>query len=140
MSVSKVTDDLRFGFGKNWADYIEKHFTEHVLEQSRTHLASFLRMGSLKGLTFLDVGCGSGLHSLAAWRLGAERIISFDFDVDSDATTERIRTAAGAPDNWTVMQGSVLDRAFMASLPKSDIVYSWGVLHHTGDMWSAVRN
>src|SRR5579871_1853038 len=140
MSASNLGDDLRFGFGKNWADYIEKHFTEQVLEQSRTHLAGFLRMEPLKGLTFLDIGCGSGLHSLAAWRLGADQVISFDYDQDSVTTTERIRKGVGSPDNWTVMQGSVLDRAFLANLPKSDIVYSWGVLHHTGDMWGAVRN
>jgi SAM-dependent methyltransferase len=140
MSAANENDDLRFGFGKNWADFIEKHFSEDALEQSRDHLAGFLRIDSLKGLTFLDIGCGSGLHSLAAWRLGAERIVSFDFDKESVATTERIRQGVGAPDNWTVIQGSVLDQTFMASLPKSDIVYSWGVLHHTGDMWSAVRN
>ncbi len=88
----------------------------------------------------MDIGCGSGIHSLAALRLGAERVISFDYDRDSVATTERVRAFANSPSNWEVTQGSVLDVNYMSQLPQADIVYSWGVLHHTGDMWSAVRN
>ncbi len=37
------------------------------------------------------------------------------------------------------MRGSVLDDAFMASLGTFDVVYSWGVLHHTGAMWRALE-
>jgi 2-polyprenyl-3-methyl-5-hydroxy-6-metoxy-1,4-benzoquinol methylase len=134
------TGEMRYGFGKNWAEYIEKNFSEQRVEESRRHLADFIRAESLKGLAFLDIGCGSGLHSLAAHRMGAERILSFDYDHESVATTEKIHQYAGAPANWTVMQGSVLDKEFMATIPKSDIVYSWGVLHHTGNIWTAVRN
>jgi SAM-dependent methyltransferase len=132
--------EMRYGFGKNWAEFIEKKFSDAVVEDSRQHLASFIRMDSLKGLTFLDIGCGSGLHSFAAHKMGADRIFSFDYDRDSVATTKKIHEHAGSPGNWTVQQGSVLDKSYMDKLPKSDIVYSWGVLHHTGDMWSAVRN
>jgi SAM-dependent methyltransferase len=88
---------------------------------------------------FLDIGCGSGLHALAAWRAGAEQVLAFDYDPDSVTTTRRLWQSAGAPDNWSIWQGSVLDAAFLDRLPRADIVYSWGVLHHTGAMWDAVR-
>jgi hypothetical protein len=42
--------------------------------------------------------------------------------------------------NWQVRQGSVLDENFLKSLGYFDIVYSWGVLHHTGNMWKALEN
>jgi 16S rRNA G966 N2-methylase RsmD len=131
---------VRYAFGKNWAEFIEKNFSQSVVDESRRHLAQFVRLDSLKGLTFVDIGCGSGLHSLAAYQMGADRISSFDCDPDSVATTKRIHEYAGSPANWSVEQASVLDKSYMEKLPKSDIIYSWGVLHHTGDMWAAVRN
>jgi len=132
--------DLRFGFGANWADYINKNFSDERVEISMRHLLGFLKLDNLKGKSFLDIGCGSGLHSLAAWRSGAEQVVSFDYDQNSVATTKKLHELSGSPKNWIVMQGSVLDETFMDSLPKSDIVYSWGVLHHTGNMWKAIEN
>jgi SAM-dependent methyltransferase len=134
------SNEMRFGFGANWADYVEKNFSDERVEISQRHLLGFLKLPDLSGKSFLDIGCGSGLHSLAAFRAGAKQIISFDYDVNSVATTTKLRKWAGSPDNWQVMQGSVLDDALMASLPKADVVYSWGVLHHTGSMWNAIRN
>lgn len=131
---------MRFGFGENWADFIEKSFSEEKVQNSINHIKRFLRVENLDGLTVLDIGSGSGLHSLAAHRLGAKKIVSFDYDPNSVSTTEKLRQHAGAPSNWSVMQGSVLDEAFMQSLGKFDLVYSWGVLHHTGEMWNAIRN
>jgi predicted RNA methylase len=131
---------MRFGFGENWADYLQKNFSDERVDIAREHLLGFLKLDSLKGLSFLDIGCGSGLHSLAAWRAGAEWVVSFDYDADSVATTQKLHALSGSPGNWTVMQGSVLDDAFLRTLPKADIVYSWGVLHHTGAMWQAIEN
>lgn len=132
--------ELRYGFGKNWDEFIRKRLSEDIVQASISHMKSFMKIDSLAGKTFLDIGCGSGIHSLAAKRLGAERIISFDYDHDSVATTQRVKEWSGEASDWTVMQGSVLDETFMRSLPKTDIVYSWGVLHHTGAMWDAIRN
>jgi SAM-dependent methyltransferase len=138
--INAKEEELRFGFGANWADYVEKNFSDERVNISQRHLLGFLKLGDLRGRTFLDIGCGSGLHSLAALRANAEKVVSFDYDHDSVVTTNRLREMSGSPSNWTVLQGSVLDDAFMATLPKADIVYSWGVLHHTGHMWDAIRN
>lgn len=132
--------ELRFGFGRNWKDYIEKRLSDERVETSRKHMLDFLGMADLKGKSFLDIGCGSGLHSLAALRSGAERIVGFDYDKNSVLATQYCQQYAGGPKNWTVTQGSVLDETFVETLPQADIVYSWGVLHHTGDVWRAIRN
>ena len=91
-----------------------------------------------KGKTFLDVGCGSGIHSLAAIRLGASRVHSFDYDAESVLCAQEMRSRFASVANWTVEQGSALDEAYLRSLGPFDIVYSWGVLHHTGEMWKAL--
>lgn len=129
----------RFEFGANWADFVEKHFSQERVDISRRHLLDFLGRDSLDGLRVLDIGCGSGLHSLAAWQSGAAHILSFDFDQKSVETTRALHQLANQPSEWRILQGSVLDTEFMDTLPQADLVYSWGVLHHTGDVWNAIR-
>jgi 2-polyprenyl-6-hydroxyphenyl methylase/3-demethylubiquinone-9 3-methyltransferase len=103
-------------------------------------LLDFLGLDSLAGKSFLDIGCGSGIHSLAAFTAGASRLVSFDLDPASVSTTSRLREMQGNPSHWTVQHGSILDEAFLSTIQPADIVYSWGVLHHTGQMWKAVAN
>jgi 2-polyprenyl-6-hydroxyphenyl methylase/3-demethylubiquinone-9 3-methyltransferase len=103
-------------------------------------MSAFLGAASLEGQRFLDVGCGSGLFSLVAHRMGASEILSFDVDTDSIAATNRLFERAGSPSTWRIVRGSILDREFVTGLPRADVVYAWGVLHHTGAMWDAIRN
>lgn len=131
---------MRYAFGKNWAEFLDRHFDERTVRLSEDVMSKMLRLGDLSGKKFLDIGCGSGIHSFAALRLGASKVVSFDYDEDSVATTRKIWEIAGRPDNWEIFQGSVLDEQLMRGLGTFDIVYSWGVLHHTGDMWKAVKN
>lgn len=129
----------RFAFGENWTGFLD--LVDDVrISMAIESLKSMLSVSDLKGLSFLDIGSGSGLFSLAARRLGAE-VTSFDYDASSVACTAEMRRRF-APDDpqWTVTRGSVLDSTFLRSLGTFDIVYSWGVLHHTGDMWSALKN
>jgi 2-polyprenyl-3-methyl-5-hydroxy-6-metoxy-1,4-benzoquinol methylase len=129
----------RFEFGANWAKFVDKHFTKERLAISQQHMMEFLGKDTLDGLSFLDIGCGSGMHSLAAWQAHAKSIYSFDYDSNSVATTRLLHGMVSAPQAWKIAQGSVLDAAFMDSLEPADVVYSWGVLHHTGDVWNAIR-
>jgi 2-polyprenyl-6-hydroxyphenyl methylase/3-demethylubiquinone-9 3-methyltransferase len=130
----------RFEFGKNWHDFITRYLTPERQERARASLCDFLQLSSLDGRSFLDIGCGSGLFSLAAYQLGAGRIDSFDYDPFSVQTTERLRATLGSAGQWKVQQGSVLDEHFLSTLSQADIVYAWGCLHHTGSMWQAIRN
>jgi SAM-dependent methyltransferase len=130
----------RFGFGKNWERFIKKNFSEERVAIAQKHLLGFLVMDNLRGKYFLDVGCGSGLHSLAALRAGADRIVSFDIDQDSVNATLKLKEFSGNPTCWEVREGSILDGEFIKTIDAADIVYAWGVLHHTGEMWRAFEN
>ncbi len=131
---------MRFGFGKNWSDFVDQKFSPQRVETARQHILNFIGRADLNGIDFLDIGCGSGLHSFAAFKSGARTIRGFDFDADSVAATRRLQAIAGSPDNWTVGQGDILDDEFVKSLGTANLVYSWGVLHHTGNVWKAVDN
>ena len=127
----------RFAFGKNWRKFLESLDEDRIAEAERS-LREMFQVDRLDGSSFLDVGCGSGLFSLAARRLGA-RVVSFDFDPDSVACAQELRRRFFPEDEkWTVGSGSALDPDYLIGLGQFDIVYSWGVLHHTGDQWRAI--
>jgi 2-polyprenyl-3-methyl-5-hydroxy-6-metoxy-1,4-benzoquinol methylase len=133
----RSADATRFPFGRNWKSFVGV-LTEERIAEAVAALEDMLGAGRIAGASFLDVGSGSGLSSLAASRLGAARIHSFDFDADSVASTEAVRNRYGSRRGvWTIERGSVLDAEYLSSLGVWDIVYSWGVLHHTGAMWQA---
>lgn len=128
-----------FAFGKNWQRYLERDLTPERERIAADSLGSLLDT-DLASRTFLDIGCGSGLFSLSAHRAGARLVTSLDVDTESVAATRSLHAVAGAPETWRVIKGSILDDAVVGALEPADVVYAWGVLHHTGDMHRALRN
>ena len=127
-------------FGKNWESYVAESFNQKRLKIAKKSIRDFFGIKDLKGKIFLDVGCGSGIFSLSAFKLGAKRVISFDIDPHSVKCCKYLRSKESNPGNWEVYHGSALDKTFLAWLPKADIVYAFGVFHHTGKMWEAIEN
>lgn len=137
--AAENTRGQRFEFGANWARFLNV-LNENRIDQAAASLTAMLGVADLKGKRFLDAGSGSGLFSLAARRLGAS-VHSFDYDPKSVACTQECKRLYFPDDSeWIVEEGSVLDRNYVAKLGQFDVVYSWGVLHHTGAMWQALEN
>lgn len=135
----QVAEGDRFEFGENWRRFLAVLDEERIAEAERS-LVEMLESPSLEGRSFLDLGSGSGLFSLAAARLGAARVLSLDFDPNSVACTQEMRRRymPGA-ENWAVERADILDDSRISTIGEWDVVYSWGVLHHTGDMLTALE-
>src|SRR6185295_11322311 len=136
--AAEVSSGDRFEFGKNWARFL-RVLDDGRIRQAEQSLREMLELTRLDGMTFLDVGSGSGLFSMVDARLGA-RVHSFDFDPESVACTRYLKERYAPTSQWVIERGSVLDRTYIKRLNQFDVVYSWGVLHHTGAMWEALDN
>lgn len=128
-----------FEFGANWTRFL-KVLDEQRIDQAEKSLKDMLGDSDLRGKRFLDVGSGSGLFSLVVRRLGAS-VYSFDYDPQAIACTQELKRCYFPDDSgWTVNEASALDEHYLSKLGHFDVVYSWGVLHHTGAMWQALEN
>ena len=140
MEGARLTaEPITFSFGENWKDLV-KGASEAEFSSAAEDISAWLGANAIAGKRVIDVGSGSGIHSLAFLKLGAKSVHSFDYDPNSVEATRIVHSRAGSPSNWKVEHGSILDSAYVRSLGQFDIVYSWGVLHHTGAMWEAVEN
>ncbi len=133
-------DSNHFSFGKNWQHFLKTLNKERVKEAEKSLITFLGGKENIADKSFVDIGCGSGLFSLAAYRLGAKKIMSIDIDDFSLVCTTLLRKRQKNPANWKIHKGSALDGEFLQSLGTFDILYSWGVLHHTGDMYAALEN
>lgn len=140
IGVSIVKESRKFSFGKNWQQYIKSVDTE-TIEQTKKSLLSLLdeNTNQIEGKTFLDIGCGSGIFSLSAKLLGAKQVTGIDVDIHSIEASTAL-TSRYNMDGIQLLHGSVLDKNFIKNIKPADIVYAWGFLHHTGNMWLAIEN
>jgi 2-polyprenyl-6-hydroxyphenyl methylase/3-demethylubiquinone-9 3-methyltransferase len=124
--------ESHFAFGRNWAEYAAK-ITEAEIREAEAGLVRLLGGERLDGKRFLDIGSGSGLHSLAALRLGAREVVAVDIDADSVATTHAVLSRFFPQGPWRCQETSVFELK-PEEWGDFDVVYAWGVLHHTGDL------
>jgi len=135
----EVSQGERFQFGANWRAFLNS-LTDERVQGAEQSLRDMLDVNTFSGKRFLDLGCGSGLFSLAAMNLGAE-VYSVDYDPDSVACAKELKRRYHKGDSrWVIEEGSALDESYLRSLGQFNIVYSWGVLHHTGNMMKALQN
>jgi 2-polyprenyl-6-hydroxyphenyl methylase/3-demethylubiquinone-9 3-methyltransferase len=127
--------ETHFEFGANWAEFAES-IDERGIQNAIAGLAKLIP--DISGKTFLDIGSGSGLSALAAIRLGASKVLAIDIDENSVATTQALLNRHVPNAKWRCERLSVFDLS-PETYGAFDIVHSWGVLHHTGDMWRAIR-
>lgn len=140
MVYSSDHSGYRFQFGKNWQKFLSILNEERIVEAENSIL-KMLDLENIEEKAFLDIGSESGIFSLAAVRLGAIQVHSFDYDAQSvSCTRETKRRYFPHKKNWSIEQGDVLDKQYLHSLGQWDIVYCCGVLHHTGKMWQALEN
>jgi 2-polyprenyl-6-hydroxyphenyl methylase/3-demethylubiquinone-9 3-methyltransferase len=127
-----------FTFGENWGSFASS-LSQQAIERAAESLVGLLGVEAIRGRSFLDVGCGSGLFSASAARLGASRVVALDVDAQCVSVARSVAERLGVADKVETAQGSILDAAAPARLGPFDVVYAWGSLHHTGAMWRAIE-
>ena len=129
--------ETHFSFGENWLGYLSQ-VDEQAKGEAEKGLLKLFPREALAGARVLDIGCGSGVHSLAALRLGAAELTAIDIDPDSVKAAKHLLDDAPPSAKKDIRLLSIFD-AEPEELGLFDIVYSWGVLHHSGAMWEAVE-
>ncbi|MDZ4241557.1 MAG: class I SAM-dependent methyltransferase [Candidatus Omnitrophota bacterium] len=91
------------------------------------------------GKEVLDAGCGNGRWTHGFLKLGA-RVTAVDY---SDAALQHVRDSQSSLDmtsNLNLKKEDLLNISEDLRGKKFDLVFSWGVLHHTGDTHQALCN
>lgn len=131
---------MRFAFGKNWQSYSAKSLTPACIEKSRQAFRELVSGIDLQGRNFIDIGYGQGLSLIAAAQMGA-KVLGIDVDKDNIEALRRVQQTIGYSGVLEVRNVSILDEGFIdACRGRYDVVHSWGVLHHTGNMMKAIKN
>ena len=133
---------MRFLFGKNWQSYAKSALTQERVDHARVAFRNLLGDIPLENQSFLDIGFGQGLSLSLASEAGA-KVLGVDIDSDNLEALNVTYKKVGLAEKPNIMIQSILDTAGLEKPELKEgfnIVHSWGVLHHTGDMALAVKN
>lgn len=128
-----------------YLDYCQNSLNKKVLHIYKNEFERLFTSVALKNKTFLDIGAGMGLSSLLATQAGAV-CCAVDIDIYVfnliKKNKKRFFQKYQSP---KILVGSILDKQFLqmaiqVNTKRYDIVHAWGVFHHTGKMWQAIKN
>lgn len=144
-----VKTTTHFDFGENWKSFSDSALTSERVALARTDFHELMNNVPLAGRTFLDIGFGQGLAICLAKEAGAK---PFGNDINPKCIEALKSTARFFPNvdlnSIPILVGSILDEGVLLRLKnlpptgetRFDVVHSWGALHHTGAMKSALRH
>lgn len=139
--MTNLDSNRHFDFGENWKNFSSNALYDSSLKECISSLVELFQRPDLKANSFLDIGCGSGIFSIAARCLYASPVVGFDISKNSvTAAQNNIIRFAPNKSEISFLEGSILDKNFIERLGKFDRVYAWGSLHHSGDLWQALSN
>ena len=127
-----------FNFGMNWKKYSKYSLDNQKFMAALDSLEKLIGKERIIGTRFLDIGCGSGIFTISASKLGAKEVIGIDKSKESIKTSLK-NSKKFLPKNRIILKTKSIFDDDIVKLGKFDIVYSWGVLHHTGNMWKAIN-
>ncbi len=140
---------MQFDFGKNWQDFSFQALTQEKVIQTKESFQHLIDDMDLRGKSFLDIGFGQGLSLLTACEKGALAVGTDINEKCLDVFQHNKQYFPRTTNNVDVpiVIGSILDpkvvdqlHAASPGLSGYDIVHSWGVLHHTGNMKKAIQH
>ena len=120
-----MNEKVTFSFGENWEDYLNS-VAEDEIEEAKEDIQKWLSNEEVNDKSILDIGSGSGIHSLAFQLLGAKEILSVDYDIASVRATSYIRDNFGREQNWSVEQASILDDILLKNIKINSILFISG--------------
>ncbi len=136
---------MQFDFGKNWKAFSREALTSVKIDQAKADFMHLLDGVPLKGKTFLDIGFGQGLSILLARYYGA-KVVGNDINPTCRDALALTAKALKTTTDIRICMGSILDTSVCDLVRKEspdergfDIVHSWGVLHHTGNLKKALE-
>jgi 2-polyprenyl-3-methyl-5-hydroxy-6-metoxy-1,4-benzoquinol methylase len=138
---------MQFDFGENWLDYSKRALTPERIDQAKADLRAVTEGIKLDNKRFLDIGFGQGLTLLNAASMGA-KVTGCDSNPKCTQALELTRAQINDLQDIEVkiVVGSILNEKIVSQIRqvggddtgRFDIVHSWGVLHHTGNMAQAI--
>lgn len=132
---------MQFNFGLNWKEFSLKALSEERVESARRDFRALIGDIQLENKTFLDIGCGQGLSALIASEEHAD-VVCNDINHISEQLLKLNKAHFDISNPITFIKGSILEKSIIEKIKEChteyDIVHSWGVVHHTGNMYSAI--
>lgn len=101
------------------------------------HIPAFAEFERWKGARVLEVGCGIATDTINFARAGAQ-VTAVDISAKSLELAQRRAEVYGVADRIAFVQADAENLSLILKPTAYDLIYSFGVIHHTPQPWNAV--